>query len=176
MMYLYVKTHNITGLKYLGKTKGDPFKYKGSGVKWTHHIRKHGYNVNTIILLATEDTNELKETGLFFSRLWNIVLSDEWANLTEEEGQGGNTWDKRGRVISEEARLKMSITRKGRKFTPEHRANMNKQPWTEERKLAMSQSKLGVKRPKRECPYCNQSISVGNYSRWHGDNCRNRFT
>ena len=44
--YLYVKTHRITGLKYLGKTKQDPYKYRGSGVYWTSHIKKHGYLVD----------------------------------------------------------------------------------------------------------------------------------
>jgi hypothetical protein len=31
-IYLYKKTHNITGLKYLGKTaQSNPYKYPGSG-------------------------------------------------------------------------------------------------------------------------------------------------
>jgi len=48
--YLYIKTHNITGLKYLGYTKRkDPYKYKGSGDYWTKHINKHGYDVTTEI-------------------------------------------------------------------------------------------------------------------------------
>jgi len=25
---------------------------------------------------------------------------------------------------------------------------------------------------KKTCPHCNKSISLGNYSRWHGDNCK----
>lgn len=44
--------------------------------------------MHTQILLATTDKQELKETGLFFSKLWGIVLSKEWANLTEENGDG----------------------------------------------------------------------------------------
>ena len=38
-MYLYVKTHNKSGLKYLGKTIQNPFKYKGSGTYWLRHIK-----------------------------------------------------------------------------------------------------------------------------------------
>lgn len=53
IMSLYVKTHNKTGLKYLGYTKRDPFKYKGSGYCWVPHIRKHGNDVSTEILLVT---------------------------------------------------------------------------------------------------------------------------
>ena len=90
MIYLYLKTHNITGLKYLGKTEKDPFKYKGSGKWWLSHLKKYGNNVTTKILLATDDFNDLKNTGIFFSNLWNIVSSAEWANLMKEEGCGGD--------------------------------------------------------------------------------------
>ena len=49
--YLYKKTHKETGLKYLGKTiSKNPHTYKGSGVYWSYHIKKHGYNVETEIL------------------------------------------------------------------------------------------------------------------------------
>lgn len=89
MLYLYVKTHNKTGLKYLGKTnKKDYHSYTGSGVYWIRHLDKHGYDYSTEILLATENKEELKETGLFFSTLFNIVKSKEWANLQEEKGDG----------------------------------------------------------------------------------------
>lgn len=91
MIYLYVKTHNKTGLKYLGKTeKSDPYNYHGSGKRWIRHLNKHGYDYTTEILLATENFDELKETGIYFSKLWNIVDSNEWANLMEETGTGGD--------------------------------------------------------------------------------------
>jgi hypothetical protein len=87
-IYLYVKTHNVTGLKYLGKTQKDPYKYNGAGKYWVRHIEKYGYDIKTEILLATESEIELKETGLFFSKIFNVVKSKEWANLTEESGNG----------------------------------------------------------------------------------------
>ena len=36
--YLYVKTHNVTGLKYFGKTTRNPLTTNGSGVYWKSHI------------------------------------------------------------------------------------------------------------------------------------------
>lgn len=90
MIYLYVKTHNKTGLKYLGKTKSkDPHIYRGSGKLWTNHIKKHGYDVTTEILFQSESNEEIKQQGLYYSKLWNIVESKEWANLKEESGDGG---------------------------------------------------------------------------------------
>lgn len=94
-IYLYKKTHNITGLKYLGKTKQDPIKYQGSGVKWRHHIKKHGYNVTTEILKECETNEEIKYWGLYYSNLWDVVNAKDstgkktWANLKLEEGDGG---------------------------------------------------------------------------------------
>lgn len=93
MIYLYVKTHRKTGLKYLGKTSQDPFKYNGSGLLWKRHLQKNGIDIKTEILLVTNDKKELQETGIFFSKLFNIVESEEWANLMEEQGQGG-AWNK----------------------------------------------------------------------------------
>jgi hypothetical protein len=88
-IYLYVKTHNQTGLKYLGKTTAtDPHAYPGSGLYWTDHLRTHGSNYLTEILLETEDSEEIRTVGRYYSALWNVVESDEWANLQPEEGQG----------------------------------------------------------------------------------------
>jgi len=88
-IYLYLKTHNKTGLKYLGKTVQDPTKYKGSGKRWNNHIKKHGYDVTTEILFESVDASEIKDKGVYYSNLWNIVESNEFANLKIEEGDGG---------------------------------------------------------------------------------------
>ena len=90
MIYLYVKTHNKTGLKYLGKTVYDDVdSYQGSGKIWKRHIKKHGYDVTTEIIFVTDSKDEIKEKGIYYSNLWNIVESDDWANLKPEEGDGG---------------------------------------------------------------------------------------
>lgn len=103
-IYLYLKTHNKTGLKYIGQTTRDPFKYNGSGKYWKRHLKKHGNDVSTEILLKTNDEKELKEAGLYYSDLWDIVNSENFANLTTEEGQGGNNannidYDKLGKKL-----------------------------------------------------------------------------
>ena len=89
-IYLYVKTHKQTGLKYLGKTTSKyPHTYPGSGVYWRNHLDKHGYDYTTEIIRECKTKKELAEWGLYYSNLWNVVASDEWANLTEESGAGG---------------------------------------------------------------------------------------
>ena len=86
--YLYKKTHRQTGIKYLGQTRRDPFRYKGSGVDWTTHIQKYGYDVNTEILLETTDKIEMITMGLYYSNLWNVVKDTTWANRIPESGGG----------------------------------------------------------------------------------------
>lgn len=88
--YLYVKTHLNTGLKYLGQTRSkDPHKYPGSGKHWSAHLKKHGKNYTTEILRECLTTDELAQWGQYYSKLWNVTESKEWANLKPETGEGG---------------------------------------------------------------------------------------
>lgn len=89
MYNLYIKTHDKTGLKYLGQTKRDPFTYKGSGIYWSRHLKVHGKDHSTEIISRCETKAELEVCGLFFSKLFNVVKSKAWANLEEENGRGG---------------------------------------------------------------------------------------
>lgn len=118
-IYLYVKIHNITGLKYLGKTtKKDPHKYRGSGKLWTRHIKKHGYDVTTKILFVSTDIVEFERVALHYSYIYNIVESDEWANLCEENEKGGSLKGELngmyGKTHGPEIRKLISKTNKGR--------------------------------------------------------------
>jgi hypothetical protein len=173
MIYLYVKTHNITGLKYLGKTIKNPFVYKGSGLRWVRHLKEYGYDVTTEIIYATEDKNDFRKTAIYYSRLWNIVKSNEWANITEEEGQGGNTWDKRGRFISEETRSRMSASAKGKPKSESMKLKLRSLgPRSEEIKKKISMTKKGHPRPTVVCEHCLMKIADVTYNRWHKNNCK----
>lgn len=95
--YLYIKTHNVTGLKYFGKTtRKNPHSYKGSGSYWVRHINKHGNNVTTEIYgYYTDNINCLADAKIF-SEKHNIVESNEWANLKPEALDGGDTSNTEG--------------------------------------------------------------------------------
>jgi len=94
---LYIKI-SPTGLQYLGKytqKKGRTvYSYLGSGKRWRNHLNLHGYkakDIQTIVLLETSNKEELIEKGMYYSKLYNIVESNEWANLRVENGDGGST-------------------------------------------------------------------------------------
>jgi hypothetical protein len=113
MIYLYVKTHNQTGLKYLGQTTAkDPHKYPGSGKYWKLHLKKHGPDFSTEILKECSTKHEVQHWGEYYSLLWNVVNDPAWANLKPETGEGG--WPKRLNFShTEETKKKIGITKKG---------------------------------------------------------------
>ena len=67
-IYLYVKTHNITGLKYLGMTRQEDYHgYPGSGKHWIRHLQKHGYDYTTEIVYQTDSMDDFKVFALSYS-------------------------------------------------------------------------------------------------------------
>jgi len=109
MLYLYLKTHNITKLKYLGKTTQNPYTYKGSGIYWNRHIKKHGNDVTTVVLKECNTIEDFEYWGIYYSTLWNIVDSIEFANLVPETGTGsGNGGANKGMLHTAETKQKIS--------------------------------------------------------------------
>ena len=147
--YLYIKTHNKTGLKYFGKTTRDPFSYRGSGLHWQRHLRKYGNDVTTEVFGYFEDRSACQEAALKFSFENNIAESLLWANIINENGtDGGATGRRNYSRHTVEARAKMSASRKG--SIPWNTGLKgvtlgNKIPKTNEQKKKISKSLTGRK-------------------------------
>lgn len=187
-IYLYKKTHSKTGLQYLGKTVfNDPHKYQGSGKRWMHHINKHGYDVKTEILRECTTNDEVKEWGQYFSKLWNIVESEDWANIREESGDGGfvaEPWNKGKRIGPQPPKTvaKRSAAMKGRpahnKGVPNPRVSeANKRrftgvPRSDKDKEAISRGGKGKKMATVTCPQYGKIGGRGNMHRYHFENCK----
>lgn len=127
MHYLMIKKCIGTGLKYLCKTSGnkDPYLYRGSGVRWLNHIKKHKSHIITCIIGNYATKKELKEAGLYYSKLYNVVHDYNWANLTEEKGDGGligtgqlgKTWKIKDTSNMRNTKTKTDAWYKGKKKT-----------------------------------------------------------
>lgn len=121
--YLYHKISPL-GLNYLGYTSKNPYKYKGSGKRWKSHILKHGFgtqDIITIVLLESYDKNEIKNTGLHYSRLYDIVNSPDWANLIDESANSAPP----GRKLSLEAIAKIAASRQGFRHSEETKRKLS---------------------------------------------------
>jgi hypothetical protein len=146
-IFLYKKIHKDTGLKYLGKTiASDPFAYPGSGVYWTNHLKTHGYNIETEILRECQTEEELVYWGKYYSKLWNVVESQEWANLTEEAGPGGY-WSKESKQkLSQTNKIRLAKLSSEEKIQRMKKSCSSPESWTVERRNKISQALTGKKR------------------------------
>jgi hypothetical protein len=201
-IYLYKKTHRITGLKYLGKTTAsDPYAYSGSGKYWKLHLNKHGFDYDTEILRECTNNDEVKQWGEYYSTLWDVVKSNDWANLKPETGDGGDPGPigrskiakaQTGRKHTPEENVHKSKRQIGIKRSPEYLAkkiglkyktpkartapNKNKgKPATAAQIKANSinaAARVGVKQSISECPHCRKRGGSQTMPRWHFDNCK----
>lgn len=114
---LYIKTHNLTGLKYLGQTRQDPYDYLGSGVDWTEHLLKYGEDVHTDILFQSNNIDDRNYWGRYYSRYFNVVTAVDdygnkiWANRIPETG--GGPGGILGRSRGDKFKQKMLIQNRG---------------------------------------------------------------
>lgn len=203
MYNLYLKEHNVTGLKYLGYTSRQDYDvYSGSGKYWRKHLDKHGYDVTTTLLGSYETEEELKENGIKYSIMWDVVNSNKFANLKTEEGISGK--------YGEETRKKMSDSAKKRgapvtAWTSEQASKLNKESWKDpevrrKRSEGISKSLTGRKNGPRSqefkdymkktltgrsygtgvkhnlkektCPHCGVKGKGPNMTRYHFDKCK----
>lgn len=130
MYYLMIKTHNKTGLKYLCKTEREDYeKYSGSGSYWKRHLKEHGYDITTQVIFSSNNLEEFTNKCVQYSLEYDIVNSNEWANLIIETGLDGvlgyKHTDESKKLISEagkgksyrlsdETKLKISNSLKGK--------------------------------------------------------------
>lgn len=195
-IYLYLKTHKKSGLKYFGKTVKDPFRYKGSGKRWLNHLKVHGNEVNTEILFKSSDINECRKFAIDYSLKNNIVNNPLYANLIEETLTGGDTshtvnYQKSRSIMSRKAKKrstseKMSLVGSFNKGVPKsenHKSNISKSLLGRKvsdsvgKKISESKSgrpngKKGVKEKRIICEHCGKDANGGNYRRWHGKKCK----
>ena len=156
--WLYVKQHDLTGLKYFGKTTAkDPTKYKGSGKYWNDHLKHHGNEITTLWCKLFDDKQLLIEFALKFSKDNNIIESCSWANLIDENGIDG--WQpgqqrefKKRKPLSEEHKAKLRAARAKQIITEETRKKISdakkgkgytRKPHSEETKRKISQGNKG---------------------------------
>lgn len=97
---LMIKTHLITDMKYLCVTVRDNYhSYSGSGSLWKKHIKENGNLYKTQLIFETEDKLDFSKKCLEKSIEYDIVNSENWANLMIEYGGGEYLTDELGKRI-----------------------------------------------------------------------------
>lgn len=191
--FLYIKQHNVTGLKYFGKTiESDPIKYKGSGKHWLRHLKKYGNDVTTIWYQLFIDKDQLTNFALSFSQKNNIVESREWANLKPEDGLcGGGVKGIKLGPMSEEHKQKIrdSVKKKllesGWQPAPKKEKIKKNRKWSQENKTKLSEQRMGripwnkgksignYIEKRKKCLHCGGEYAPYTFLRWHDEKCKN---
>lgn len=171
-LYLYIKTHSVTGKKYFGQTKKNPFEYPGSGTKWREHLREHGNDVQTELFGTFADRDACKAAARKFSIENDIVKSNVWLNLIPETLGGCNIDGTKSRdalvakygpdYFKNIARMKRPERVEATKEKLRNHPNCS----------AGGKANLGVVRLKVTCPHCGKVGAMNTMSRWHFSNCK----
>jgi len=191
-VYAYVRSKDSTTAK-----AGTPYYIgKGSGKRaWAKHHFQIPSNKKQIVILETN----LSEVGAIAieRRLIRWYGRKDLATgilLNQTDGGDG------GQNISQETRLKRSNALKGKyvgeksgwggKRNPAQSIRMSGanhpmfgKKHKEESNIKNSNTQKGVrvgalnpmfgkKMPSKLCPYCLRTISLGNFTRWHAENCK----
>jgi len=97
---LMIKTHMVTGLKYLCvTTRSDYHRYTGSGKQWKKHLEEHGRTWSTDLLYESDNIEDFSKTCIEKSIEFDIVSSKDWANCRLERGGGEYPVDSSGNKI-----------------------------------------------------------------------------
>lgn len=128
---IYIKTHNITGLKYVGLSTADTNEkvhiYKGSGPIWKNELKLYGNDYTTEIIGVFNDAEKSYEFCIDFSIKNNIVKSDEWANMMYEDGIGcgslycANMNDEQKKEHSD--KIKQTLNKRSKEQKEAHKKN-----------------------------------------------------
>lgn len=184
MIFLYLKQHKLTGLKYFGRTTSrNPTKYKGSGTRWRYHCSKHGWeHIDTINVWEFTNQEDCTEFAIQFSHENNIVESAEFANLEIEDGKNGKTkglippYKRTPRIgpISDKHAAQLRRNHegwRGRKHRPETIEKMKK-PKTAEQRANMAAAAKTKKLRELTCPHCGKVGKGSGMYRFHFDFCK----
>lgn len=108
----------------------------------------------------------------------NVSRSQLLKGRIHSEGAKQKIKEKRAlQVITDETKLKMSASHKGKKHSPEHieksrQAHLGSKR-SEETKQRLKESRKDY--PRLTCPHCAKTMVTVNYNRWHGDNCKLKY-
>ena len=140
MAIVYVITNVVNGKKYLGKCVHNKSWYFGSGLAIRQAIEKYGkHNFIKEIIHEVPTIEEAAKIEFDLSVKFNVVADPMWYNL-KYGGLGGSL---RGRLVSEETRNRISISKKGMPSWNIGLAGTDEVKHTEETKKKISAGNIG---------------------------------
>lgn len=129
---------------------------------------KGGLRINGCHSQETKDQISRSNKGKHSKPIHSQEYKDHMSKRME-----GNFWNV-GKTRSEELKKQIRDKTKNVKKSEETKKNMKegwktREPMTDKTKERMSLSK---KQLQKTCPYCNLTINIATYNRWHNNHCK----
>ena len=186
--HLYRVSDIVSGKFYVGKHGGTiQGNYWGSGLRLQRHIKKYGKSKMKyeILVIGTQQyifdiekqyiTNEFINSNKNCLNICSGGIGGNLGGVPHNKGKStpievrikqsmvkkGRVSVRKGAVLSDEAKKKISIAKQGFRHS-------------EETKAKMILSRAGLKQRQVECPHCRTVGGAATMPRWHFDNCRNK--
>lgn len=194
MYYIYKITNKVNGKCYIGITRNIEQRWNNHKGKTKIQTEKRPlpmamkkYGIDNFLFEIIEETNCIIE-----ARSKEIYYISELKTLWTENGYnispGGSIPSEEQIENIRERMIKnnpMSILRynkgsfqKGHKpiFDEKRRSNHRKAKIGDKNPMyGNSEASLHLNSTKYTCPHCGNSTNLGNYKRWHGDNCKKKL-
>lgn len=183
---IYLTTNIFNQKKYIGKHSTEDLDdcYLGSGRALKMAIKKYGRETFTKEILFVFDTEEEMDRKEIEMVNESIARDPQYYNMSPG-GEGGDVLK-----FSEDKRItkgeKISRLFKGkpkseqhRKAISEHHADVSGQNnpmfGKKHSEEAIAKQKIRAsQRSRKTCVHCGMHVVNSNYTRWHGDNCKNK--
>ena len=174
--YLYRMTHPETKEFYIGRrtSKLSPeldINYRGSSQTW--YKKLDSFTIKHVLIKEIIDYNisSKEELGILEGEEILKYIKDPLCKNCHVPGKGFY-FDNSGMKYSEESKIKMSISKKGKKMSEEQKEKLRK-PKTEEQKEKMKGPRYNYRVPKEKikCPHCDIKGAPNVMKRFHFDNC-----
>jgi hypothetical protein len=188
LAHLYRITDAVTGRFYIGKHGGKTQgNYWGSGLLMKNYIKKHGRSNLKYEILVVSTPNYIYDLEKKLVTDDFLKANPNCMNLAKG-GMGGNLGCvpyNKGKKMSLDARQRLSIAKMGKpsprrgavlsdetklKISMANKGKVNSKATLEKIKLANTNRK----HQRVECPHCNTIGGVTGMARWHFDNCKQR--
>tara|TARA_R110002074_G_scaffold94706_1_gene206716 strand:- start:171 stop:740 length:570 start_codon:yes stop_codon:yes gene_type:complete len=179
--YIYMITNNINGKYYIGSHCGSDPKYMGSGKALKFAYAKHGIDNFTKWVLyycnhyREEEERILKDLDAagnpMMYNMKNVALGIEKGTKLSDQTKQRMSARKTGKQNPQFGMTGEKSTCFGRTGSKHPMFGKTHTPETLEK---LSKLSKGRKKPTTCCPHCSRHIANHVYTRFHGDNCKQK--
>lgn len=185
--FVYLTTNLINGKQYVGDHSCEDYlksNYIGSGISIRKAKKKYGKeNFKREILEFFDDQKTAFENQEKYIKKYNTLTPNGY-NISPTGGtrfNGIHSKKSKEKIsisqfnMPEERKERMAKTHQGMKHSEKTKNKQSTSHIGENNPMYGKPAWDAINRIRKKCEYCGLETTIGNYKRWHGENCKHRF-